>query len=567
MADLGVFEHDVVFDNGTADALISAFNLAASSIEGQSGSRSSLVATAGTEFQGHFSQLFADNARVASADATELAARLREAADGARSLKEEARQENERRRLAREWKQRRDERQENALLRGWDMVFGEEDPPVGPPAQEVSIQASAPVTGVRQTPAPGGGSNAGVSAARPSDLRSFATGSANLNSDLAGRPAALRGHLADFAARCSHGSLHANGVVNGFDKWLEANEQDVAWALTIANAFAAAGGEGNVSRLADSSLLAALAAQGVGATRQDIAIDAAFALGAPPTTGYSNDPVNTSTGNFLETEVDLGFSGAAAALVATRTYNSLDDRVGVFGLGWASVFETRLELEDEGAWMVLADGRHLWFPRRGEGWDRADGESSWLGTETLDDVERSRFATEASEVLVVRDNAGGRRMFTPAGTWLSTDTGPGTALLVRRDAEGRIAELAHERGRWVRAEFAGERIAVLTASDGRRVEFEYDEHGHLLSASGPGGVRSYRWNDAGLIEAVTDAAGVEEAVNTYDEHGRVRTQVSAFGRVTRFAYLPGRLTVVSDADGTRSNAWIADARGRLVGVI
>ena len=110
MADLGVFDHDVVFDNGTADALISAFNLAALSIEEQSGSRSSMVTTAGTEFKGHFSQLFADNARIASADATELAARLREAATGAKALKEEAHKENERRRLAREWKQRRDER-------------------------------------------------------------------------------------------------------------------------------------------------------------------------------------------------------------------------------------------------------------------------------------------------------------------------------------------------------------------------------------------------------------------------------------------------------------------------
>ncbi|MCV9995290.1 hypothetical protein OIU93_13440 [Paeniglutamicibacter sp. ZC-3] len=82
-----------------------------------------------------------------------------------------------------------------------DWWIGAEDPPVGPPALEVSIQASAPVTGVRQTPALGGGANAGVSAARPSDLRSFATGSANLNSELAGKPASLRSHLADSVER------------------------------------------------------------------------------------------------------------------------------------------------------------------------------------------------------------------------------------------------------------------------------------------------------------------------------------------------------------------------------
>ena len=101
--------------------------------------------------------------------------------------------------------------------------------------------------------------------------------------------------------------------------------------------------KGNVSQVSDAALLAALASQGIGAERQDLTIDLPQTLGAPPTTGYSNDPVNTSTGNFLETEVDLGFAGAASSLSAARTYNSMDERVGVFGPGWASVFETRLD--------------------------------------------------------------------------------------------------------------------------------------------------------------------------------------------------------------------------------
>ncbi|MFL4475199.1 RHS repeat-associated core domain-containing protein [Paeniglutamicibacter sp. MACA_103] len=66
---------------------------------------------------------------------------------------------------------------------------------------------------------------------------------------------------------------------------------------------------------------------------------------------------------------------------------------------------------------------------------------------------------------------------------------------------------------------------------------------------------------------MVSAAGVLEAENTYDEHGRVALQVTQHGRRTRFAYLPGRVTAVSDEDGSRSNAWIADARGRLVGVL
>ena len=86
-------------------------------------------------------------------------------------------------------------------------------------------------------------------------------------------------------------------------------------------------------------------------------------------------------------------------------------------------------------------------------------------------------------------------------------------------------------------------------------------------ATGPLGTRSYRWNDAGQVAAVLDADGVVEVENTYDTQRRVTAQRSPFGRTTRYAYLPGRATVVSDADGTRSNTWIHDEQGRLVGVV
>ena len=571
VVDLGTFAHDVDFDFGTANALIGAFRAAATKIESQAGSRSSLVATARADFKGHFSQLFADNARVASSDATELAARLRETADGAKQLKEQAHRENERRRLAREWKKRKDERDSNLFHNAVDAIFGEEDPPVGPPSEPVSVQASAPATGVRQNPNPGsGGGGGGTSAARPEDLRSFANGSAALNTELSGTPTALRGQLADFSARCSFGRLSAGAVAGGFDKWIRANEQDVLWARTIANAFAAAGGEGNVSRLADASLQAALAAQGVGASRQDLAITAPQAYGGPTTTGYSADPVNTSTGNFLEPEVDLGFPGAAASLAATRMYNSLSEATGLFGPGWASVLEVCVRLDDEGASLVLPDGREVRFPRLGAGWDRADGENWWLERRTRQDSGASNHAHP--EVLVASDNAGASWVFSTAGTWLSMDRGPGTAVTVQRDEHGHVARLEHVRGRWIEARYAedpqcGVRTAALLASDGRRVDFAYNVSGQLVTATGPGGTRSYRWNADGLIEAVVDAAGVTEAVNTYDDRRRVLSQLSPHGRRTRFAYLPGRLTVVSDADGTRSNTWIADAKGRLVGVV
>ncbi|WIB13974.1 DUF6531 domain-containing protein [Curtobacterium sp. MCPF17_052] len=263
------------------------------------------------------------------------------------------------------------------------------------------------------------------------------------------------------------------------------------------------------------------------------------------------DPVNTATGNFLESELDLGFTGASEQLRLTRMYNSLDDRVGVFGRGWASVLETGLAVDDEGATLTQADGRVLRFPRDGEGWHRAVGEYVRL--------------THEGDQLVVRDSDGGWWAFSPSGTWLAAGTGPGTTVRVERSADGTVSRLANERGRWIDVESLDGRIVVARGSDGRRVEYQYDDAGQLTHVHAPTGTRTYEWDDDGLVVAVVDEHGVVEARNTYDDRRRVVEQVTPHGRTVRFAYLPGRVTVVSDPDGSRSNTWIADAKGRLVG--
>lgn len=543
----------VEFDNGTADALSQALNGAAESIEGQAGSRQSYVSTAAQEFRGHFSELFAANAQTARSDGSAIAANLRTVAGWVGQMQAAAERENARRKTARDWYEHHENRWVGEVVADW--VTGNDQPPEvqheDPPR---FADATGPAT-PRQTPAPGsgGGGGGGTSSARPADLRSFADGSRGLDQALEGKPGMLRGKLADFADRCSWGRIDATGLVTAFDQWLQANGQDVTWATTIAEAFAAAGGEGAVSSVADSALAAALQAAGVSATRSDVQFDPPSAYGAQPTTGYSMDPVNTTTGNFVEPETDLGFTGASASLALTRMYNSLDEHVGLFGPGWASVLETRLELDDEGASFVGADGRQIRFPRASDGWERGVGENRWLVAE--------------GNRLVVRDNRGGRIDFTPSGVWLGERGGPGTGVRVERDADGLISRLVHDRGRWIDVEYLAGRVVVARSSDGRRVEYSYDDRGRLVAVTDAVGTRRYGWDDHDLVLTVTSAAGVVEVENTYDERRRVVEQVSPHGRAVRFAYLPGRVTVVSDHDGSRSNSYIADTRGRLVGVL
>lgn len=255
-----------------------------------------------------------------------------------------------------------------------DHITGSDDPPsVSLSDSGPSASVPQPARGARQTPSPGGGGGGGTSSARPSDLRSFAAGNRSADAELLGLAGQLQGQCGDFAAACRWATLDASGSILGLREWLRLNGEDSDWAITVAGAFQRAGSEAVVSALSNSTIEAALRAHHVAATRRDIEVDPPTGYGSPPTTGYSNDPVNTSTGNFTETEPDLTFPGIAAPLQLTRHYNSLDAAVVAFGRGWTSWAEVALRADADVARLRLPDGREIAFPRLGDGWDRAVG--------------------------------------------------------------------------------------------------------------------------------------------------------------------------------------------------
>ncbi len=490
MSGIGPIEEDVRFDHGAAEHLISLAGSTASTVEAQRGSRLAWASTAMQEFRGYFSTLFAGNAETADADAAQVVAGLRDVARFVGQLAESARQEQARREEARRWQQEQDDR--NLIEQGWGgfkehvLQQGEERPPVAdmpdPPSYAPTVVPPRP----RQNPGAGGGGGGGTSSARPADLRTFASGSRGANGTLAGKPSSCRSAYDAFVAGCGWGHLEASSVFTGFDRWLDANVEDVLWTTTVADAFATAGSDGDVSVLSDSSLAAALQAAGVDASRQDLAIDPPTAYGNPPTSGYADDPVNAATGNFIENETDLGFAGGTASLSLNRTYNSFDTGTGAFGPGWSSWTEAGLTLDAEAARLRLPDGRVVSFGRLGDGWDRATGEDLWLHR-TLD-------RASGDEHLVVTGNDGTAVDLHRARACPRTSSrGPGTTVRLVHEVVGgevRLVRLEHERGRsidltWDAEHVGGPRVVAALASDGRRVAYDYDDAGRLLRATTP----------------------------------------------------------------------------------
>ena len=388
----------------------------------------------------------------------------------------------------------------------------------------------------------------GTSSARPSDLEQFASRSRRADDEVQGHERRLRTAYGEFLSGTEWGTLDIRSMLAGLHEWINWNEIDARWVARIAETFRAAGGDGAIKTLPDAAIHASLKAAGLLGGRQSVTFDDPVAYGFPPTSGYTNDPVNTASGNFVEEETDLPFGGLLTGLRFGRVYNSRSDHVGAFGPGWSSWADTRLRFVAEGAAYEGPDGQRAVFPRLGDGHGRVLGVGALV--EPLDGgVALAWFSGERWE-------------FDAAGLPVRVTRGPGTDVRLQHE-DGRLVALTHEGGARVRVDWDGERIAGLLSTDGRRVTYRYDDAGHLVAA----GSRAYEIDDDGYIASVIDADGVAEVVNAYDEAGRVIAQLSPFGRHTLIGYLPGAVTVTTDQQGGPDNIYIHDEHGRVQVVI
>ena len=545
---------DVVWDYDVSADLAGKLDAAAATVRGQVAPRNSRKTTYGTHFKGYYADLWAHNIETANQDAELLAQRLSDVAQGVRDLEADARAEQARIDAAREWKRKRDARSEWDKFTGTvdflHLAHGDENPPKSEPVEQMNKTYDSPARGERKQ-FEGTRSGTSTTSALPDDLRSFTSEERAATDEIRQAPAGLRGLVEDFRAKCQWGQLGCDQVLTGFDDYITSNDNDCTRTDVVAANFEAAGGSGVISTVSDAAIGASLEANGVSERRPELEIPAVQAVGNPPTSGYANDPVNTATGNFVENEEDLRFEGGTALLGWARSYSSLSGRTGGHGPGWASWDGCGLRFGSDGATWTLVDGREVFFPRMGAGFDRAEHDNFWL------------FAAGGGHE--VRNNAGARWVFDGSGRLTSFTLTDGAVVVFEYDA-GRLRRIRHVRGHEIGLEWDGDRIVAVRADDGRRVEYRYDGAGRLVEAAGPADSRRYEWGEQGLVSAVIDADGVAEARNDYDEQGRVVAQTSRFGRTTRFGYLPGRVTVVSDVDGGRSNTWVADGRGRLVAV-
>ena len=396
-SDVHAIEEDVQYDFQAASKLKSALETAAENLNISYGK--STTEDSGTrgkdKIWNNFSGKYADDAKTnrnqLNTNAINVSKMLFHAAGLVQYLSDSATIEQLRRRTAREdaekwWFEKKIENGAKWIENKWDSYWGNkktqphEIKPKKPSSDLGTVAAPAPVSE---------SGSSGTSSAVPNDIDAYVSLCDNDTSHHEEEYKTITSAWTEFEAGCKYGTLDIRPALIGLQALNTQSGQLTSWLTKVAQAFRDADGSAGdiVVRASDAFLDLTLQSRGVGTPQlQHIDATASEIAGEIPSSGYANDPVNVATGNFIEPETDLVFTGTVSesTLSLTRMYNSLaithadEMPSGVFGLGWFSTLDTHLSFGDEQASWFMPDGREVLFDREGEGFARAAREPWWL---------------------------------------------------------------------------------------------------------------------------------------------------------------------------------------------
>ena len=654
--NMHVLERDVEFDFNHADILLSIFRYLKRKLEIQLPERQRYIAIAQREFKGHFARVFDQNCKYSISECKNLITALGDAAADLQKYTDAAHQENENRKKFREamaqWEEEKKKIRDNIENdnRNTFISFQKDPAAYYPPRPQPNLDSEgpkfderAPIIKSRNT-----GRNAEVigrnrthraekrardaaqdatetTSAIPGNIVKFAQKNSTLDQRIAELYSNITKSYSSFVEHTSWGFFDAASLFNSLAKWVDANQSDVRWILTVAEAFATAGSQGMLGPIYSEAdfldypqylntgyIRNYLKEQKISTDRPSIDVSRATITGAVYSAGYALDPVNVATGNFIEHECDLSFEHAPAAslIKLERMYNSVavtypeEAPSGIFGFGWSSTLDTQLTLSNTGAVWHTPDGRALAFPRMGDGFGRVPSESYWLSKTVPGDELYNYVSTATTKAIKTAENAGRkvsaptapayywvvynskhvRYFYDPSGAWTgvmeghyatltlplySSDSATGALELtdIVHPASGRGLQIRYgssPRDNRIRPEAASTYLIDHDVQILDTVTYIYDDDDLLAAVNRPDGIRRYTHNAKRLIEEVWDVNGHREVTNTYDGQGRVVHQLTEHSREVSFVYAPGIMTIVADAiTGDSSNIWRSDERGRL----
>ncbi|WP_430534930.1 DNRLRE domain-containing protein [Listeria rocourtiae] len=237
--------------------------------------------------------------------------------------------------------------------------------------------------------------------------------------------------------------------------------------------------------------------------------------------------VNATNGNFLFSETDFELEGRGPSINISRTFNSQNEQVGMFGKGWTSSLETRVAEQANGDVMLFeSDNKTQLFTKKGTGYEAPAGVYSEL------------TKTATGYLMVEQDKS--EVAFNTAGQLL-TEKDPNGNVLTYAYTSGKLTGITDASGRKVSVTYNGAQVSKVTGPENREVTFTYDAAKQLTASTTPRG-KAYRYGYTdGLLTAIYDPKHTEEKPykTSYDYMDKKLVKVTdPVGKATTLSYAP-----------------------------
>lgn len=245
----------------------------------------------------------------------------------------------------------------------------------------------------------------------------------------------------------------------------------------------------------------------------------------PNVFAYFGDPVNMSTGNYIEKADELRVGGFYP-ICWKRFYNTLGNiTTGVLGTGWRHNHEIRIERKGNGYVRYNGQGEATFFVPEGDVFTTV-----WGNTEILQNTEEGICITNEYETQLFDEKCRIIKVTSKKGNSLQY-TYEGDLLVSIENNSGQAFKIFYDAGE--------ERIVEVRASDGKRVRYSY-QNGEVISADVNGNIKRYEYDAEGAIIKVVNADNKELLSNTYDNKKRIVEQNYPDGGTMKYSYSEGK---------------------------
>lgn len=241
---------------------------------------------------------------------------------------------------------------------------------------------------------------------------------------------------------------------------------------------------------------------------------------------YFGDPVNMSTGNYIDEEEELRVSGLYP-IRWKRFYNAMGNTVtGPLGTGWRHNHEISVVEKENGYVRSDGQGAATFFVENKNGIYT----NVWSKTEILEKTEEG--------IQITNDR--GTQLFDAAGRIVKVCSKKGNYLEYTYE-EDVLVSIVSNSGQKIDIFYndTKERIIRVEAPKGRVLQYGYLD-GELVSTDVNGAIKRYEYDGEGTLTKVINPDGKLLLTNTYDEEKRVVEQSYPDGGIMKYSYAKGQ---------------------------